>query len=145
MAPDRLRGEPGFRLALRVSKRVVELWDYDGKEKEPPYFGWLCTRLLLYPDTGLLKTHVHLRLIEPTALSSNWSRPIIRSPSSNAPGITMARVREIAAANLVAPRRGIGDSEGEHKKTDGTQKAPVHKTIPLRNATVTVYTSSNRR
>ena len=22
------------------------------REKEPPYFGWLCTRLPLYPDTG---------------------------------------------------------------------------------------------
>lgn len=26
-----------------------------------PFFGWLCTRLPLYPDTLHLKTHVHLR------------------------------------------------------------------------------------
>ncbi|MGO9114045.1 MAG: DUF2199 domain-containing protein [Thermoguttaceae bacterium] len=78
-------------------KRYMELWDYDGREKEPPFFGWLCTRLPLYPDTGLLKTHVHLR-------PSN-QRPFIELEPTDHPlaieqrnGITMARGREIAAA-----------------------------------------------
>ena len=62
-------------------------------------YGMLCTRLPLYPDTGLLKTHVHLRPLnkrlfielEPTDHS-------LAVEQRN--GITMARVREIAAALL---------------------------------------------
>ncbi len=86
-------------LSEKSFRRVIELWDYDGKETEPPYFGWLCTRLPLYPDTGLLKTQVHLR-------PSN-KRPFIELEPTDHPlaveqrnGITMARVREIAAALL---------------------------------------------
>jgi hypothetical protein len=86
-------------LSEKSFKRVVELWDYDGREKEQPFFGWLCTRLPLYPDTGLLKTNVHLR-------SAN-QRPSIELEQTDHPlaieqrdGITMARVREIAAALL---------------------------------------------
>ncbi len=86
-------------LSEKSFKRVIELWDYDGREKEPPYFGWLCTRLPLYPDTGLLKTHVHLRPLD--------KRPFIELEPTDHPlaveqrnGITMARVRGIAAALL---------------------------------------------
>ena len=86
-------------LSEKSFKRVIELWDYDGREKEPPFFGWLCTRLPLYPDTGLLKTHVHLRPLN--------KRPFIELEPTDHPlaveqrnGITMARVREIAAALL---------------------------------------------
>ena len=86
-------------LSQKSFKRVIELWDYDGREKEPPYFGWLCTRLPMYPDTGLLKTHVHLRPLN--------KRPFIELGPTDHPlaveqrnGITMARVREIAAALL---------------------------------------------
>ena len=86
-------------LSEKSFKRVIELWDYDGREKEPPYFGWLCTRLPLYPDTGLLKTHVHLRPLN--------QRPFIELEPTDHPlaveqrnGVTMGRVREIAAALL---------------------------------------------
>jgi len=30
---------------------------------EPPYFGWLCTRIEIYPDTAALKTSVHTRAV----------------------------------------------------------------------------------
>lgn len=86
-------------LSEKSFKRVVELWDYDGTEKESPFFGWLCTRLPLYPDTGLLKTHVHLRPAN--------QRPLIELEPTDHPlaveqreGIAMDRVREIAAALL---------------------------------------------
>jgi hypothetical protein len=86
-------------LSEKSFKRVLELWDYDGREQEPPYFGWLCTRLPLYADTALLKTHVHLRPMN--------KRPFIELQPTDHPlaveqrrGIKMARVREIAAALL---------------------------------------------
>ena len=81
-------------LSEKSFKRFIELWNYDGRETEPPFFGWLCTRLPLYPDTGLLKTKVHLRPAN--------QRPFIELEPTNHPlaveqrqGITMARVREI--------------------------------------------------
>ncbi len=42
-------------------RRTYELWDTQGREEEPPYFGWLCSRLPGYPDTMSLKTMVHTR------------------------------------------------------------------------------------
>jgi hypothetical protein len=43
-------------------KRVYELWEADGRESEPPYFGWLCSSLPAYPDGTLhLKANVHTR------------------------------------------------------------------------------------
>jgi hypothetical protein len=39
--------------------RTCELWETEGRESEPPYFGWLCTHLPFYPETMYLKTHVH--------------------------------------------------------------------------------------
>lgn len=33
------------------------------REKEPPYFGWLSSRIEIYPNTGLLKTNVHTRQV----------------------------------------------------------------------------------
>jgi hypothetical protein len=81
-------------LSEKSFKRVSELWDYDGREKEPPYFGWLCTRISGYPETLSLKTHVHLRALN--------QRPFIELEPTDHPlaveqrnGITMARVREI--------------------------------------------------
>ncbi|MCA8910167.1 MAG: DUF2199 domain-containing protein [Planctomycetes bacterium] len=41
--------------------RSMELWGAEGRENEPPYFGWLCTRLPVYPDTMFLKTSVQTR------------------------------------------------------------------------------------
>ena len=80
-------------------KRTVQLWETEGREDEPPYFGWLSTRLPLYPDTLNLKTHVHARPI--------GQRPFVELEPTDHPlaveqrnGITMARVREIAAALL---------------------------------------------
>lgn len=63
--------------------------------EEPPYFGWLCSRIQMYPDTLLLKTHVHTREV--------GTRPYIELEPTDHPlaseqrrGITRARVREIA-------------------------------------------------
>ena len=58
-----------FRWTVWVSvskenyKRASKLWNKSGREKEPPYFGWLSTSLplKLYPETLNLKTNVHTR------------------------------------------------------------------------------------
>jgi hypothetical protein len=42
-------------------KRAAKLWCNKGREKEPPYFGWLSTSLSGYPETIGLKTNVHTR------------------------------------------------------------------------------------
>ena len=39
--------------------RTADLMETPGREKEPPYFGWLNTRLPAYPDTSTLKVNVH--------------------------------------------------------------------------------------
>ena len=79
--------------------RVMELWDDDGRDKEPPFFGWLCTLIPGYPDTLAIKTHVHLR--------PGNQRPFIELEPTDHPlaveqrnGITMTRVREIVEAYL---------------------------------------------
>jgi hypothetical protein len=42
-------------------ERISELWTTEGREAEPPYFGWLNTRLPGYPDTFNLKVNLHTR------------------------------------------------------------------------------------
>ncbi len=80
-------------------KRTVDRWETHGRESEPPYFGWLSTRLPFYPETMNLKTHVHTRPV--------GQRPVIELEPTDHPlaieqkqGITMSRVREIAATLL---------------------------------------------
>jgi hypothetical protein len=80
-------------------KRTVQHWEVHGRENDPPYFGWLSNRLPLYPETLNLKTHVHTRPV--------GQRPFIELEPTNHPlaveqrqGISMTRVREIAAALL---------------------------------------------
>lgn len=84
--------------------RMVTAWESPTRATEPPYFGWLCNSLPLYPDTLLLKTNLHTR---PVGL-----RPLIVLEPTDHPlaieqrnGITMARVREIAAAMLHSPQK----------------------------------------
>ncbi|MCQ3937427.1 MAG: DUF2199 domain-containing protein [Chloroflexi bacterium] len=76
-------------------KRVSELWNTVGREKEPPYFGWLSTSLPIYPDTINLKTMLHTRPV--------GERPYIELEPTDHPlaieqrnGISWERVQEIA-------------------------------------------------
>lgn len=86
-------------LSEKSFRRTVEIWETDGRENEPPFFGWLCTSLPLYPETLLLKTHVHTRPLN--------QRPFIELEPTDHPlaveqrnGITMERVREIVERML---------------------------------------------
>jgi hypothetical protein len=42
-------------------ERMSKLWRKEGRESEPPYFGWLSTSIDGYPETVGLKTNVHTR------------------------------------------------------------------------------------
>ena len=82
-------------LSDKSYNRVSELWNIVGREKEHPYFGWLSTSLLIYPETINLKTMVHTRPV--------GERPYIELEPTNHPlaieqrnGITWERVQEIA-------------------------------------------------
>jgi hypothetical protein len=83
-------------------RKTMEMREREGRESEPPYFGWLCTALPLYPDTLQLKTHVHTRPL--------GQRPFIELEPTDHPlavdqrqGITIARVQKIAEALLHGP------------------------------------------
>ncbi len=74
----------------------MNLWEDPKRVDEPPYFGWLSSRIPLYPDTFLLKTRVHTREL--------GLRPRIElEPTSHLlsieqrQGITRDRLREIAS------------------------------------------------
>ncbi|HBE68942.1 MAG TPA: DUF2199 domain-containing protein [Planctomycetaceae bacterium] len=89
-------------LSRESLKRCCEIWDQEGRESEPPFFGWLSTALPLYPSTLSLKTNVHTRPV--------GQRPFIELQPTDHPlsveqqtGITMERVQEIAEA-LLHPR-----------------------------------------
>lgn len=79
--------------------RMSELWETPGREKEPTYFGWLQSHILIYPETLNLKTHVHTR---PVGI-----RPFVELEPTDHPlaieqreGITRGRVIEIAELAL---------------------------------------------
>lgn len=40
-------------------ERADELWTTDGRESEPPYFGWLSNRIPGFPDSLHIKVLVH--------------------------------------------------------------------------------------
>ncbi len=76
-------------------ERAAELWYEEGRESEPPYFGWLSTHLPVYPPTLNLKTLVHTRPV--------GERPFIEVEPTDHPlaveqreGITWERIQEIA-------------------------------------------------
>lgn len=78
--------------------RSGELWESEGRETEPPYFGWLQSALPGYtPGTRSLKTNVQTMPL--------GQRPLITLEPTNHPlaveqreGITMDRVQQIAEA-----------------------------------------------
>jgi hypothetical protein len=82
-------------LSTKSMQRVMELWEDPGRKSEPPYFGWFATELPGYPQTLLLKTHVHTRKV--------GRKPFIELEPTDHPlaveqrtGITWERVQQIA-------------------------------------------------
>jgi hypothetical protein len=76
-------------------EREQSLADNPERIKEPPYFGWLSSRIEIYPDTAALKTHVHTRQV--------GTRPFIQLEATDhscsheqRTGIAAERLTEIA-------------------------------------------------
>ncbi|MEO6276652.1 DUF2199 domain-containing protein [Roseateles sp.] len=79
--------------------RVNELWEQEGRESEPPFFGWLQSALPYEPTTLSLKTSVQT--------SPVGERPVITIEAAGHPlaieqrdGIDMKRVQKIVEAAL---------------------------------------------
>lgn len=79
-------------VSARSFEHIKNVWDDEVRDNGPAIFGWLCNSIPNYPETYSLKTYVHLRNhgIRPT---SNWSRPITRSPWSNAKALQCGALR----------------------------------------------------
>jgi hypothetical protein len=83
--------------------RMLERWEDPERASEPPYFGWLSTRLPVYPESTInLKTNVRT---QPPS-----DRPLIELEPTAHPlaveqreGITRRRVQEIAEVLLHQP------------------------------------------
>ena len=80
-------------------QRMGELWETEGRESEPPYFGWLQSALPYDKSTLSLKTAVHTMPL--------GERPEIEIQSEGhqlaleqAHGISMARAQEIVERAL---------------------------------------------
>jgi hypothetical protein len=80
-------------------RRILDLWQAEVIENEPPRFVWLCTNISGYPPTMSLKTHVHLR--------GGGIRPFIELEPTEHPlsieqreGISLQRVEEIVTTLL---------------------------------------------
>ena len=87
-------------LSKKNFNRAADLWETPGREKEPPYFGWLNTRLPTYPDTSELKVNVHTLAVS--------KRPTIELEQSDHPlsleqreGITVERAKSLAKQVLI--------------------------------------------
>ncbi len=92
---ERFSWDVWVSLSDRNFERTCELWEQNGRESEPPYFGWLSTALPGYPETVNLRTMVQTREL--------GRRPSVELEPSDHPlaveqreGITIARVQEIA-------------------------------------------------
>jgi hypothetical protein len=88
----------GFGVWVSLSKDNFLLWqdNYDTPKRRHigPFFGWLCTRISVYPDTMSLKTMVHMRDdgIRPFIELENCDHPLAVDQHH---GITLDRVMKM--------------------------------------------------
>ena len=84
--------------------RAMELWEQEGREAEPPWFGWLSTELQpVYAESTVnLRTHVHTRPVgqRPFVEVEPGAHPLAAEQRH---GITWARVQAIAEIVLHGP------------------------------------------
>lgn len=86
-------------LSANSFERISQLWETEGRESEPPYFGWLQSALPYDESTLSLKTSVHTMVL--------GERPLVKIESEEHQlaveqnhGISMPRVQEIVERAL---------------------------------------------
>ena len=80
--------------------RALDVWEQPGREKEPPYFGWLANAIPGYERTTLnLRTHLHTRPVGmlPLVELEPTDHPLAVEQHS---GIAPGRIEQIAAFHL---------------------------------------------
>lgn len=79
--------------------RVCELWESEGRECEPPYFGWLQSTLPYESSTMNLKTKIQTMPLgeRPNILLEQSIHPLSIEQRT---GITMIRAQQLAEAAL---------------------------------------------
>jgi hypothetical protein len=79
--------------------RFLSRWEAEGREEDPPAFGWLSTRIHCYPDTWLLKTNVYTNPIgaRPSVVLEPTDHPLAVEQRD---GITPRRASELATRAL---------------------------------------------
>ena len=84
-------------LSEKSYQRVGDLWEQEGRESEPPYFGWLQSELPYPSSTLSLKTSLQtMPLGERPEITLERSEHPLSMEQQN--GITLARVQEIVEA-----------------------------------------------
>lgn len=100
-ASERFHWGVWVSLSRASFERMSELWETPGREREPPYFGWLSTTLplALYPSTLHLKTQLQTQPVgvRPLLTLEPTDHPLSVEQRS---GIRLARVEEFAARLL---------------------------------------------
>lgn len=98
-SPDPMSWGVWVSLSQANFDRFVDLLEAPGRERHGPWFGWLCSALPCYPDTLLLKTHVHPQPVP--------MRPLVELEPTEHPlaidqreGIGPERVAEIVTSVL---------------------------------------------
>lgn len=79
--------------------RTQELWNAEGRESEPPYFGWLSSSIPGYPETLNLKTHVHTRPVgqRPAIELEPTEHPLAMEQRTGIPRLRIAELASIMA------------------------------------------------
>ena len=86
-------------LSRRNFERATELWEVEGRESEPPYFGWIQSALPYEESTLSLSASVFTQKLgeRPSITLHESTHPLFLEQEN---GITLARVQKIVEAAL---------------------------------------------
>jgi hypothetical protein len=79
--------------------RTSELWHVEGRESEPPYFGWLSNQIPGYPTSVNIKAMVHNQPVgmKPRLVVIEEGHPLVFDQEH---GVTEERAEELIHASL---------------------------------------------
>jgi hypothetical protein len=97
--PEKLSFSVWSSLSEQSFLHMCERWDDASRASDPPYFGWLCSPIPVYPSVIHLKLSVQSRSPGLTPLFTvEWSEHPLAHDQYN--GISVTRWQEIAHALL---------------------------------------------